>query len=560
MKKNWVMMLFFTFLVLNIANAMAATHVISNSEDWRDVYSTLLYAGLDGKSSDFLVNTRHSVIILNDVNKDTDLEIVSSKSKPFVFNYPDVIVREGYKKPEEISVSSANLQLIERLGQTNNFVIVSDSYGYDAIAVVPYAVITKSWVFLANRANIAEIDNIISRRSGGKVLVYGYLERAIMDVLDKYNPEVINGDDKFKNNVEIVKRYLKIKPIQQTIFTNGEFIEKEIMNGANPILFTGKENVPDEIREYLKTANITVGVLIGNELVGAATNIKRSTGVYVMVKFARGARAPTTNIAPVEGLDLFYLPSPSMQLILYSANYNRFNSNLEITYKSNSNIPVYFRGTITLISGEETFKVGDIEPIFIAPNDYKTISYPGVEIRGDTLKGSIYTLYGESSSAMDRILQKSVDISIVNVIDKCEIDIKKVSYNKQDGAFYVKVNNPGEVDCWFDVELLNILIDGIKKNLGTDGSMIIEKGKTKDIRIKSKLTDSDLSDNEIVDVAAYYGEKENNLVKVFRGKFELQIESFTLLTYVIAGVVAVAAVFLFIILILRRRRDDDDDF
>ena len=38
------------------------------------------------------------------------------------------------------------------------------------------------------------------------------------------------------------------------------------------MLFTGRENVPDQIKEYLKNSDISVGVLIGNELVGAATN------------------------------------------------------------------------------------------------------------------------------------------------------------------------------------------------------------------------------------------------------------------------------------------------
>ena len=33
-------------------------------------------------------------------------------------------------------------------------------------------------------------------------------------------------------------------------------IEKEIMGGEEPILFTGRENVPDQIKNYLKSSDI----------------------------------------------------------------------------------------------------------------------------------------------------------------------------------------------------------------------------------------------------------------------------------------------------------------
>ena len=39
------------------------------------------------------------------------------------------------------------------------------------------------------------------------------------------------------------------------------------MGGESPILFTGKENVPDKIRDYIKSSQIEIGVLIGNDLV-----------------------------------------------------------------------------------------------------------------------------------------------------------------------------------------------------------------------------------------------------------------------------------------------------
>jgi hypothetical protein len=193
------------------------------------------------------------------------------------------------------------------MSNINNFIVVSDSYGYGAMAVVAYAMATNSWVFLADRSNIDQIDSILSGRTINKLLIYGDVNSEVADTLSKYNPDVINTGDRFSDNVEIVKKYSQVGSISQVLLSNGEFIEKEIMQGKNTLLFTGDENVPDVITNYIKSSNIQIGILIGNELMGAATNIRQTTGINVMVKFARSARERTSGTTDTEGLDLFYI-------------------------------------------------------------------------------------------------------------------------------------------------------------------------------------------------------------------------------------------------------------
>ena len=62
------------------------------------------------------------------------------------------------------------------------------------------------------------------------------------------------------------------------------------MSGQEPVLFIGRENVPQKISDYIKSTDIEVGVLIGNELVGTATIVRRQVGISTFVKFAQGAR------------------------------------------------------------------------------------------------------------------------------------------------------------------------------------------------------------------------------------------------------------------------------
>lgn len=554
----------FAFLVVlgaSLASSADFTQVIANSEDWRDVYSIMHFATLSGAAKDFLVSTRHGPILLNGINKENDILIVSSRRVPYVFNYEDMVRADGFASSEERVVSNANLELINDLDGIKSFVIVGNTYGYNAIAVAPYAVVNTAWVFFADRANIDEIDAILSSRQVDEVLIYGFVDREVRQTLEKYDPEIIDSGDRFEDNIEIVEKYLKIKPNEQVLLTNGEFIEKELMNGINPILFTGKQNVPAKISEYLSSSDIEVGVLVGSDLVGAATNIRRTTGISVIVKFARGARAPTGAVAAVENLDLFYLPIPITVLDLHSAKYNRATSQLELTYHSASNIPVFFKGTITPISEDgEGNRIGDVDPIFIAPNDYKTVSYSDIDFTGDKLSLDVFTLFGETPSSLEKILEKRVEVEIVNIVDKCSIEIVGVKYSKPKESFIVSVKNLGDNDCWVDVELSKVLIDGIETTLGSEGSVQVASGKTKNVIIEQAMSDEDLKANPFVDVIAYYGEREDALVKTIRGRFELKIETISMATIGLIALIIVIVVAFFILLFLWRRRKKEEEW
>ena len=551
--EKFVLFLLCIFFAQNVF-AIEATHIISNSENWQDVYSTMLYASLNGIESDFLTSTSHGSILLNAISKSKNIEIVSSRISPFVFNYESEIRSKGYSGVSERFVDSANLELVEDL-DVNNYIVVGNSYGYSAIAVTPYAVLTNSWVFLADRVNIAEIEEIISRRGVDNLIIYGYVEQEVLDSLKKYNPIIIDNGDRFLDNVKIVKMYKKISNAKQILLSNGEFIEKEIMIGSHPVLFTGRDNVPDQIGDYLKESDIGVGVLIGNDLINAATNIRRTTGLSVMVKFAQGARGQKTGVSAVEGLDLFYLPTPTLDLEVYSIKYNKASKQIEITYHSKSNVPIYLKGTITANSGVSNHRIGDMKPIFIAPNDYKTLIYPDIEMDGDNLHADVYALFGEFATSLDMKLEGNFDMGIIDVIDSCEVTVNSVEYNKQNKKFYVSVENDADVDCYVDVELRDILRNNRRITLGTDGSVLVKDGKKIKIEINERMSDKDLEDNDFVNVVAYYGEREEVLVKMFKGKFALDIDLFNNLTY---AIVVCLILLILVLLILWRKKQDDE--
>ncbi len=559
-----VVLLSIFFISQGSAQEFAFNHVISNAEDWREVYSIMHYGSLKNAGKDFLVSPRHGPILLNGINNEKDLLIVSSRDLPFSFNYEAVARGAGFENVEEIVVDNANLELIDDLPEVRNFVIVGDTYGYNAIAAVPYAVSKNSWVFFANQINIDDIVFILENRDVDEVLIYGFVPREVRDALAPFNPDIIDSGDRFEDNVEIVKRLSGDGGPPQILLTNGEFIESELMSGSYPILFTGKENVPDVIASFIQSSDIEVGVLIGADLVGAATNIRRSAGISVIVKFARGARNPTGAIAAVEGLDLFYLPIPILELTLHSAKYNRATEQLEVTYRSDSNVPVFLKGTLTPITeGTERTRIGDVDPIFIAPDDFKTISYDDVPYTGGEMQLEVFTLFGDTPLSLEKILEGIVDVEIVNVLDGCDIDIVDVVYHKPRESFGIKIENVGTVNCFVDVELLNIIIDGTETPLGAEGSIEVGIGDTEWIYVEQQMTDEDLADNQIVEVIAYYGERADSLVKALRGKYDLRIISISFATIGLIALIVlvlIALIFLLFVFLRRRREDFEDDF
>ena len=476
------------------------TYLIANSENWKDVYSSMLYASLEEIGSDFLTSTEHGRTILNGIKTENSILVVSSEDSPHVFNYPDLIKAKDFSSSREIKTTNANLELIKELEEIRNFVIVNDIYGYNAIAVTPYAIKKNSWVFLSNKINIQEIDSILSTKNIDEILIYGYVDREVRNSLEKYNPKIIDNKDRFKDNIEITEEYLKLNPTKQVLLTNGEFIEKQLMLGTEPTLFTGSENVPDQIRDYLKDSSLEIGILIGNELIGTATNIKKSTGLNVMVKFARGARTQTDGVSAVEGLDLFPVPTPSLKLSIHSIKYNIVNSKIEITYKSESNIPTYFKGVITINND----KVGDAQANFIAPGNFKTITYE-LDTSQQDLTAEIFTLYGESTSSLDKIIEETMNVNSVEVLDNCEIDIIDAKYNKQKQEFKIKVKNLNSIDCWANLEISNLKIGYNEITTGTNAPKQIKAKKTKTILIEEELTENDFSQNKFIEITAQYG-------------------------------------------------------
>ena len=241
--------------LISVVYAQEPNVYISNSGDWEDVYSVMLSSSINGATGYFLVSTRHSTLLINQLNKNNNYLIISSSDNPYVVGYKGVLESRDFDNVEEIRANNINIEMARRLPDSvKDFIVLDNSYGYNAISVAPYAALSSSYVLFANSRNINQVYSYLNSRNVNSVLIYGQVDREVKDRLAEYNPETINEQDRFINNQKIVDKYqalhenLEGEPKSQAILTNGEFIEQEIMSGVEPVVFIGRANVPDQVR------------------------------------------------------------------------------------------------------------------------------------------------------------------------------------------------------------------------------------------------------------------------------------------------------------------------
>jgi hypothetical protein len=340
------------------------------------------------------------------------------------------------------------------------------------------------------------------------------------------------------------------------LLTNGEFIEASFFTGVDPVLFIGYSNVPQQVRDYLETSAFEVGTLIGNELIGTATFVKRQTGLSVFVKFGQGARAPTGPVARVEDLDRFPLPVYNLNLDVVAATINTATAQLEITYQNLAEIGSYLQNILIRLNleGESYVIPDDSDPTFIDGNSFKTLVFDLKDAEGndipfqgsDNITLDISVIYGESTKSLEQTLEKTLPIEKVNVMDEASIELLDVVYSKRDKGFYITIKNIGEVDAYAAAEIYDLYVNTQYGVYGSEKTIFLEKGKSGEIFVPVELTEEDIANNEKINVRVLYGQRENALIKSITGVFEFKYSSPDFAVYILVVLVVILLLLIFL--------------
>lgn len=304
--------------------------IVTNSADWIDVYSAMCYANLNGLDSNFVNSPEQGKIITSVLDRSKPVHLFQSMKEPISAGYKSYLENEGFTVSSVTNSDSGkelNIELAEKI-DTTKYIIIDDSYGYNAISVAPYFIVSKSCVLFADSENIDEVYKFLKARNPD-IIIYGHVDRTVREKLSEFNPEIIDHGDRFEDNLAILDKYVALSQPKQVVLTNGEFIEDEIMSGREPVMFLGRDVVPEEVVEYVNANELKVGVVIGNDLIGAAQKLKDQTDMSIFIKFGQG-RQTTGGMAHPEVLDMFHMPRYELDLEVISGNYNVKTKTVEI--------------------------------------------------------------------------------------------------------------------------------------------------------------------------------------------------------------------------------------
>ncbi|MBU0469971.1 MAG: hypothetical protein KKA62_04605 [Nanoarchaeota archaeon] len=517
-------------LVLIIPVVIAEDQVVINSKNWQDVYSGQLYASLNDLEVHYVAEETQGLQLVNEVlpRDKKGVLLIESDKEPFTFGYKAKLEGVGFEVEEFISTDAkkTNLELAKltlEKQSVSGFIILDGSLGYSALSVAPYAILTKSLVLFVDRNNIDEVYQFLQENTRD-ILIYGSVDRTVKDRLAPFSPEIINNGDRYKDNLEMVRKFLDLKDSKQVTFTNGEFIEPGLFNSEFPSMFIGTSNVPDFIIDFIKETDVKAGVVIGYDLFQNAKKIREQTGIKILLKYGQGRNSQ------LYALDVFPIPSFQPSVDIKEVRYNALTKQLEVVYENTGEVFSYVQALSIdlLVNDESVAQVGDEEAFFLQAKDISTVTYE-VDLSRyvddeETIFADSKIILGDTPGSLVKLITKKMEVAVISVEDNSEIEIAGLVYNKGTQRFEITIKNIGKEDVYANLELIDLMIAGEKVSLGAEQQKI-KPGSSGLFKIKATLEEVDFEDNPQVTVHARYGAREDALIKHLTQEMKLVVKS-----------------------------------
>ncbi len=449
----------FVCLLLFAPLVCASQQVAVNSRDWRGVYYGSLYARLEGVADEFFTSTAHGEVLYEFLNKSEPVLYIEG-AENYYPGYETVLEEKGFSDVEVMRVSGLDLafELAERYG-AEDFVVVGDSLGYNAISIAPYAVQKGAFVLFANQGNVQEIADYLSSVSVDSLLLFGPVDEEVSSALAPLQPVILSTGNRFDDNLEIVALMQELSPQKQAMFSSGEFIEESLM-GPYPVVIIGRDYPSQATLDYLDSAEFTVGVVIGNDLTGSAKIVKDETPIDSMfVKYAQGWAGSDGLFSEVRELNKFYLPSYQLSISIKRVAYNAESRELQLTLWNDGEAKAFYRSTVTIyVDGEYFASVSEPEVDSLDSGDERTISFVmdlTEALRdGSALNSESFVQYGVDSRDLTNALKESGSIEVVSDADSSLIRIGNVVYDVDAMKLSVELYNDGVEPAFADVSVL----------------------------------------------------------------------------------------------------------
>ncbi|MFW6014297.1 MAG: hypothetical protein ACOCQG_03940 [Candidatus Nanoarchaeia archaeon] len=524
--------------------AFAQDQVVINSRDWQDIYSGMIYAKINDADGRYPIEETRAELLLQmlDTNKE-ELMLIESGNR-VLSGYRSRLETRGFDV-EVFESENINLELAG-ISNASGFIVMDDVYPHSSVSIAPFAVLKNYYVLFANADNIEEVIGIISEE-GGEVIQYGHVDREVSDELEQFSPIVIDSGSKFENNIEIVEMFKEEANVSQFILTDGSFLEPQFFSGSEPVVFIGRTNTPDSTIEFLKESEIKNGIVIGNELVDLASNLKNEVGMNFLAKFAQGFQQEQYT------LDIINLPEPDYNPVVSEVMYNTNEDELVVSIENEGVTPVMFIGTYVISKDNETIAtVGDDDAVFLPGQSTSTQTYDvDLEDEGE-IEVQANVIYGEEEQDLENLNEFTLPIDFLEIIDNSNISLEDVHYDRSINRFIIEIKNIGEDTVYATAFFEDLIINDRAQRLGTDELLSLAPGESDEIRIRADLTPLDIEENPQIRLNLRYGAQANMLLNHKQEERELVVAINEM--FIIAGAVLLAITVIIFLLLKKRKK------
>ncbi|MFH1590416.1 MAG: hypothetical protein ABIC95_00670 [archaeon] len=527
----------------------------------------MLYSGLNDQRGIFL-NSESIIGITSRITPADSITMFESTDTPLIRRAFGQLASAGFEVNEEVRSSNFNLDLDPENGR---YLLVSTSNYRLALPIAAYAVKTNSWVLLVDQDNLDEVANRIEDAS--QVIAVGNFPRDVLEAIEPSFTEWINNNNIYTDSEEIASRFGEIPSV---VITDGSTLEAEFFTTPNPVILSGYNRIIDDTITFLQENNIKNVVIVGNKLSVVGEQIRASSNKEISV-FIKFGQSSTQKLGRVYALTMYPMPMPTLKITVNRVIYNPIKKELIAYYNNLGNVGTYTLTTMTVkVDGDEIGSASDEDVIFLGAGEVLPVAYdldiPIDDIDENTIV-EFYTSFGIQPTELDAFLTMTnkfgPPFSLTLELEEIEEDPAVITLD--DVAYYLRYKRIGmdltnnvTTPVYFNAKIRNLIVNGLKKDLYTEGELIGGEGAT--VYIPIELDDIDLEENRNFDITIAYGSDSSFLFNSIEKKLPFRTEgSAGIVGFVtsivgegsipaLIGLIVVVLIIVTIVVVKRRKR------
>lgn len=527
--------------------ALGSSAVISNSDDWRDTSLVISYSTFQDEDAHAVTDYSEALVIADTLPGNTSHTVFESDS-PVWDGYEGKLENEGFEDVEtrNIDWEESQYELYSEISdEVEGFVVIKQGYGIDTISVLPKVVSSNYWPIYYD----GESTEQFLRSEDKNTIFYGQYLRQPWEKLDLNSTLIAEGSKK-ANNRRLTSELLRQQGTDTLVIAGDSYIEEEFVKRGDPILVNPSVQ---EASEIVNTNDVSVAQVIGAENVGFGTDLENSVqDLTVIAKFGRRFTGQN-NLDSTYPIKKIPVKPHVREVSVEEVRYDEDSSVMEVVFRNSGTAPTEVEMSAISVQGNgESEVVSRPTSLKIRPEKNTTVDFESNLSSSPETASVSFNYEGADNSQSSRRQVVSVDETSVS-----DLKLSDFYYLEPREQIVIKFKNTGETDVWTGAQIKNLDIMNRTVNAISEDQKMIEAGSKERLIVDAYLTEAQIEENSVLNLAATYGESENFLEDDEEfNNIQLSVKQRTLtgiaVTYGVPLIIILIIVLL--VLYLRRRR------